>query len=289
VAGEKVRVVMRAGIAAILGLLTAACEDVRFTTDLATDEPADPAITAVRVNLKGLDLRRSDGATRALEFRDGEVVDLLDFVAGDPLRLFTDEELPVGSYTGVRLRFDADEDPNEVAEGTVETPLRLQPGDFATVDFTVEEEGDQREAFTLLLDLRQSLAFVDSDGEYTLTPALRAVRTDDAASIEGDVAQICPVGTLLPQGGALYLFTGRDVEPDDLDGLDAEPVATTRVFATTTIGFRYALRFLAAGDYTLAFTCFGDEDVPGESDDLAFLRVRNVQLDRDQALEIDVL
>jgi hypothetical protein len=280
---------MRAAVSAILGLLLAACEDVRFTADLATDEPADPAITAVRVNLKGLDLRRSDGTTRPLEFRDGEVVDLLDFVAGDPLRLFANEELPVGSYTGVRLRFDADEDPNEVAEGLVETPLRLQPGNFAAVDFTVEEDGDQREAFTLLLDLRQSLAFDDGDAEYTLTPALRAVRTDDAASIEGDVAQICPVGTALQQSAALYLFAGRDVEPDDIDRLDTEPLATTRVFATTTIGLRYALRFLAAGDYTLAFTCFGDEDLPGESDDLAFLRVRNVRIDEGEVLEIDVL
>ena len=35
-----------------------------------------------------------------------QLVDLIDLQDGDPLRLFTDEERPVGRYTGARLLFD---------------------------------------------------------------------------------------------------------------------------------------------------------------------------------------
>lgn len=54
----------------------------------------------------GLDLRRDDGSSATLEFRSGELVDLIDLQDGDPLRLFTDEERPVGRYTGARLLLD---------------------------------------------------------------------------------------------------------------------------------------------------------------------------------------
>ena len=92
---------------AAAALLLAGCDENNFTADLATDPPADPAVTGVSVNLRGLEFRQSDGSTPTLEFRDGEIVNLLDLDEGSPVRLFTDEELPAGSYTGVRLRFDS--------------------------------------------------------------------------------------------------------------------------------------------------------------------------------------
>jgi len=68
------------------------------------------------------------------------------------------------------------------------------------------------------------------------------------------------------------------VQPDDLDGADAEPFATTGVIDSGTAALRYALRFLPAGNYTLAFTCRGDEDVPGSSENLDFRNVENVEV-----------
>jgi hypothetical protein len=265
-------------VVAALGLLLGGC-DTRFTADLGTDPPADAAISGVQVNLLGLDLRKSDGTTATLEFRAGELVDLLDLRDGDPLRLFTDEELPVGTYTGVRLLFDEDEDENAVTTGDGEFPMLLADGAFATVDFTVEDEQRDRETLTLMLDLRQSLSFDEANGEYTLTPRLRAVPTDAAARIEGDVVVACPAGTSLVAGGAIYLFSGTDVQPDDLDGANAEPFATTGVISSGTAGFRYTLRFLPAGDYTLALTCKGNDDVVGVENDLGFRNVSDVQLD----------
>jgi hypothetical protein len=139
-----------------------------------------------------------------------------------------------------------------------------------------------------MLDLRQSLSFDEANDRYTLVPSLRAVRTEDAARIEGSVAVTCPVGTVLSERGAIYLYLGRNAQPDDLDGAEAEPFATTGVTESGTVGFRYALRYLPAGDYTLAFTCQGDEEVPGSDEDLDFLNAENVAIDAGVVLQRDL-
>lgn len=271
-------------VAATLGLLLGGC-NARFTADLSTDAPADTGISGVQVNLLGLDFRKADGTTSTLEFRRGELVDLLDLRDGDPLRLFTDEQLPAGRYAGVRLLFDDDKGDNAVTTVAGKFPLLLADGDFAVVDFLVEDEEASQESLTLVLDLRQSLSFDEANDEYTLKPRLRAVRSGDAAGIEGNVAAACPEGTLLTPGAAIYLFSGTGVAPDDLDGATAEPFATTGVVGSATAGFRYAMRFLPAGDYTLALTCNGNEDVLSVDDDLAFRNVQDVQLDEGDVLQ----
>ena len=257
-------------LGALAGLLLAAC-DGRFSADLATDPPADPVINQLQVSLLGLEFRTSDGSISTLEFRDGELVDLLDLREGNPLRLFTSEELPSGSYTGLRLLFDEGEDASVVNTDGDVFPVLLVDGPYAPVDFSVEDNESSSEQLTLTLDLRQSLSFDDIDDEYTLTPVLRAVRTSQAAQISGNVTASCPAGTSLILGGAVYAYAGVDVTPDDLDGTAPGPFATTGVTLGTDTGqFSYALRFLPAGDYTLALTCRGNEDELLADDDLEF-------------------
>jgi len=266
--------------AAALGLLLGGC-DGTLTADLATDPPADTAIRSVQVNLLGLDLRKSDGTSATLEFNSGELVDLTDLRNGDPLRLFTNEDLPVGSYTGVRLLFDTDERSNIVTNSDGDVPLVLAGGSYAAVDFTVEDGKSSAEKLSLMLDLRQSLSFDEAKDEYTLKPLLRSVPTADAARIEGVVTVLCPSGSLLIPGEAVYLFSGTNVTPDDLDGVGVEPFATTSVersvAATAPL---YSLRFLPDGEYTLALTCNGYEDELGVDDDLRFRNVTNVRINR---------
>lgn len=273
-----------AWLVTVLGLVLGGC-DARFTADFGTDAPANPEIRSVQARLLGLEFRRDDGSDTTLEFRSGELVDLVDLQDGNPMRLFTDEQLPAGRYAGVRLLFDEEVDDNTVTSDDGEFPLLLVDGGFAAVDFLVEDEERSQEKLTLMLDLRQALSFDEAKDEYTLTPRLRAVRTDDAARIEGDVAAACPAGTSLATGGAIYLFAGADVKPDDLDGVGAEPFATTRVIDPVIARPRYSLRFLPAGDFTLALTCRGDEDVLGIDDSLGFLNVTNVQVDADDVLQ----
>jgi hypothetical protein len=275
-------------VVAALALLLSGCDAAWITVDLGTDPPADPEISAVQANLLGLEFRKGDSTTTTLEFRDGEIIDLLDLRDGDPLRLFTNEELPTGSYTGVRLLFDPDQEQSRVTTSAGDTRLRLAAGTFAAVSFTVEDEKESREEFTLMLDLRQSLSFDETNDRYTLTPVLRSVRTEDAARVEGSVAVVCPVGTVLQDEGAIYLYSGRNVQADDLDGAEAEPFATTGVIDSGTAALRYALRFLPAGNYTLAFTCQGDEEVPGSSENLDFRNVENIEIDAGDVLQRNI-
>lgn len=278
-------------LVAVLGLGLTGCEGT-FTGDLATDAPADPDIAEVRVSLLGLEFQKSGGDTTTLEFRAPEPVDLLEFAEGEALRLFTDEPLPDGTYTGVRLIFDDGDD----VDGTVvdvaggEFPLVLDDdGAYDEVGFTVTDDENSSHAVTLTLDLRQSLAFDETDDEYTLTPVARAVKSSKAARIAGLVTFDCADAEALERGGAVYLFAGSDVVPDDLDGAGAEPHATTRVSRDAASGdFSYTLRNLEPGDYTLALTCEGDQDELGQDDGLSFHDVRNVGLQEDEALEIDL-
>jgi hypothetical protein len=266
--------------AAMLGLLLGGC-DGTLTADLATDPPADTAIKSVQVNLRGLEFRKSDDSSTTLEFNSGELVDLVDVQIRDSTRLFTNEGLPAGSYTGVRLLFDEDVSENVVTDRDGDFPLVLAGGAYAAVDFSVEDEQSSNEKLTLMLDLRQSLSYEKAKKRYTLTPALRSVSTDEAARIEGVVTVVCPLDPLPVPGEAVYLFLGTNVTPDDLDGAGVEPFATTSVersAATTTLV--YSLQYLPAGDYTLALTCNGYEDELGVDDDLRFRNVTNVRINR---------
>jgi hypothetical protein len=283
----------RAGIARLgtLGLLAllAGCQG-EVTMDLGTELPADPNITQVVAYVRGLEFTGSGGTT-TLEFSDSEQIDLIDLADDNGvLRLFTSEELSEGSYTGVRLLFDEDRaDDAFVSTGAgTQLPLNLAAGDYASLSFSIDDNEDSSEAFTLLLDLRQSLSFDEDNDEYTLTPAMRAVETSEMSRIDGDVSVTCPAGGSL-DSGAVYLFQGQDVTPDDIDGSGVEPFATAPVFSDTTAGgFFYSLRYLPTGNYTLAVSCNGNDEDPLTDEDLQFRNVVNVELDDGETITRDL-
>jgi hypothetical protein len=279
----------RLGTVALLALL-AGCEgDV--TMDMTTEEPADPNITQVVANVRGLEFTGS-GGTRTLEFTDAQQLDFMDYSSdNDALRMFTSEQLPEGSYTGVRLLFDEDQGDDAfvtVSTSTREFTLNVVEGEYASLDFEFEDNERNNESFTLMLDLRQSLSFNSDNNEYTLTPVLRAVRTEDISRIGGDVTVTCPAGDSLSEG-AVYLFQGQDITPDDLDNAGVEPFATTPVFGTNNnTSFFYSLRVLPEGRYTMAVTCVGNDDDPATDEDLEFRNIVNVELDQNEALDRDL-
>lgn len=280
-------------------LLLAGCEG-RVSVDLASDAPADPGIVQVQVPLLGLEFSKTDGSTETLEFEDTEFVDLMDQLEGDPLRVFTDEELPEGTYDGVRLLFDTDEEGVVTMSDGSEFPIVIVDGEYASVDIAVEDSDSSddsdsslssdssTEEYTLSVDLRQSLRFDDDDDEYTFTANLRSVRSEEAAQLSGNVTVDCPGGSSFEEGGAVYLFEGQDEDVVDRDG-DTGPYATTGLKIDAQSGTAsYVLRFLPAGDYTVAATCNGNEDDPDTDDDIAFESSDNVQLDEEESLEFDI-
>lgn len=272
-----------------MALALAGCEG-KVSVDMVSDAPANKSISQVNASLTGLEFRKDDGSTESLTFNDAESVDLMTYLDGNALRLFTDEELPEGTYTGVRLTFDDDpaDDPVVVDQDGDDFPLTVTQGEYADLDFTVEDDESSDEAFTLTLDLRQSLIFDEDSEEYTLRPQLRSTESDQGGQITGFVDVSCPSGTSLAQGGAVYLFTGQDVEPDDRDGAGVEPFATTDVYSTTDGQQAYALRFLREGDYTLALTCEGDLENPDTDEtEMDFEVTQNVQVEEDETVRAD--
>ena len=274
----------RLGAVALLALL-AGCEG-DITVDMTTERPTDPTITQVVVNVRGLEFTGGTG-TETLEFTNSQQLDLMDYADDtNMLRLFTDEQLSEGRYTGVRLLIDADDNDDALvalSDGST-LPVTVIQGDYAPVDFEFEDNESNSESLTLMLDLRQSLSFDDGDDEYTFTPVLRAVHSEEISRIEGNLAVTCPAGDSLGTG-AVYLFQGRNITPDDLDGQGIEPFATAPVF---TSPFFYSLRVLPEGTYTLAVTCIGNDEDPATDEDLEFRNVVNVELDESEVLDLDL-
>ena len=259
--------------------LLAGCQG-SVTLDLNADAPANPQVSSVPVDIAGVEFQRADGGTEKLEFTSSLQTDLIDVMDDNALRLFTDESLSEGSYTGVRLLVDENEEAEVFRIDGTRFPLLVAEGAYTPVEINVTEDESTRESLALTLDLRRSLSFDPDNNEYTLTPALRAVRADEAGQVGGTIATACPSGTSMQTGGAVYLFEGEDIEADDIGGAGEDPYATTTVFTDFT-QFTYDLRFLPPGDYTLALTCNGNIDEPGSDEDIEFIRTANVSVDAD--------
>jgi hypothetical protein len=281
----------RIGIAAFLsalGTVLSGC-DATFTADLSVGAPADPDIAEVRATLRGLEFETAGDGTKKLDFRDGEPVDLMEFTAGSPLRLFTDEPLPEASYTGVRLLFEPGTDITVVDSAGGQFDGTLEQGAYADVDFQVQEDERSEDSIVLTLDLRRSLSFNDDTDEYRLRPVLVAVDSAKAATVGGIADLACPSGNTALRNGAVYVFSGRNVVPDDVDGAGVEPVASARIATPLgTVTRRYEVRYLPPGDYTLAPTCRADEDEPAASDALEFGTTVNVQLAAGDSEQVDL-
>lgn len=251
--------------------------ELNLSVDLAVEPPADTAIQQVQVMLRGVEFSRG-GDTQRLEFTDAEQVNLLNFV-GAPDRLFTDEELPEGTYTGVRLLLETEEadDSFVIDGGGAQRELVVSVGENAVIDIQVDEDDSLDEDLVLTLDLRQSLRFDDEENRYLLTPVVRAVTQEDAGSIRGAVSECSTTA-------AVYLFQ-NDVEPDDIDGQGVEPYLTTFV---SSLDRTYEFNFLPAGQYTLSAACDPDEEDISTDDDVDFRGTTTVDLDDGEDLQEDL-
>lgn len=280
--------VSRLGVIAAFALV-AGCEG-SVTMDLATEAPANPNINQVTASVRGLQFTTTSG-TKKLEFTASERLDFMTYASeGKELRMFTSERLGEGNYTGVRLLFD-DNDRNDGRvtrrDGT-EYVMKVTDGEYAALQFEVADNDDSSESFTVMFDLRQSLSFDDDKLEYGLKPLLRAVKTRDISRIQGNVTAGCGAGDSLSRA-AVYLFQGKNVTPDDLDGAGVEPFATAPVYTGQNGGsFFYTLRVLPKGDYTLALTCRGNDDELLKNENLDFRNIVNVELEKDQTLTVDL-
>jgi hypothetical protein len=246
------------------------------------DAPVD-GLDSVVVQFNRVTFVTDDDERESITFSPPQRVDLLEFTDGEHFALLADEPLPDGRYRKIEFRLDASADTTDsyVTEAgsdlqlSLDVPDEFEPQLTVSTDFTVDQ--DSSVDVTVDVDLRRSL-FQDDDGTYELRPKLRAVLDDEVGSVGGTVSS-----GLLDNcsGPAVYAFSGSSVTPDDVDQAGVEPVNSAIV---DTADGSYAIGFLEAGSYTLAFTCDADLDEPDASDDdVDFTRELNVTITADRA------
>jgi hypothetical protein len=265
-----------------------------------TDAPVDDAESVV-VEFTGVEVHSAGGETLTFDFDAPRSIDLLDLANGESVVLFEDE-LAAGDYEWIRLKVNAeddevldtfitiDDDGDSTAEDHEMTiPSGSQSGLKLNRPFTVNTDGTV--AFTIDFDLRKSVHKpAAANQDYKLRPTLRIVDSTVVGNITGmvDATLLADAACTDGDGGlpensglAVYAFAGPGVAPDDVDGLEPEPVSTAIVEFSDSNGdsiaeYHYTLAFLEPGTYTVALTCDADLDDPETDDALVFTGTSDV-------------
>lgn len=286
------RGVFRGGVLTAV-LLLAACEG-SVTVDLSV-AGAD-VFDRARLPVDGVEFRFGSGDTKLIRFDDPRDLNLLNLRDGEVAVLLSGEEIPERDYDGVRLLLDTDDVADDAAfersDGT-SAPVTLSGvTSYADIDLEVVEDEDV--TVLLVLELPFSVSRVRAGGDQLLTPVLRAVSVDDAASISGtvDPDAVEAEGCNADDGGrAVYVFRGR---PDTLRDYSTTLASSNRPLAGAKVqrsgdDYRYTVEGLAEGTYTVAFTCDADLDDPLSEDGLLFTRRADIEIDNgeDATLSVD--
>lgn len=265
--------------------------------DAPVDDLVEVNLTVTAVEFGGDDGSTSEDAVDVVELSTPREINLLDWQNGDFYNLLNGEEVKSGDYEWVRLRLDYEDNPPEVlVRGeAIPRPLDIPSGEQTGLKLhgggvlSIDSDGEHH--YAIDLDLHRSLILTGS-GTYKLKPSYRLIDIDNSYSISGQVLGSVPVGC----NGAIYVFRG-DVIPDDIENPDdgetvpgvnsddtVEPEAVVVLDGTISSGASYTVNNLAAGTYTLAFTCDAEDDNLDEDNDdsVDFIGAAIVEdLDRD--------
>lgn len=278
------------------------------TLNLAmTDAPVD-GVDQVVVEFTGVTLKPQGGAAFDVTFDQPVSVDLKTLHSGNTELLLGGEIVPAGRYEWVRLAVNAEFDSvldsyvMEQGGGQVElwVPSGANSGLKLVSGFTVVAGGES--SFVIDWNLREGLVQPPGQPGYKLQPALRITDMQEYGTIEGTVDAVLvsdPTCTSDPntgEGNVVYVFSGSAITPDDIDGVDPEPLTTAEVRLDDMNGaYFYRVPFLAPGDYTLAFTCHAaddrvpDDENPGAdvNDPIVFTSGTDATVVADQTTTVD--
>jgi hypothetical protein len=238
------------------------------------DAPVDN-VTEVHVKIDKIWLKPTGGQAMELTLANGPVtLDLLPLTDQNPALLIDSAEVPPGSYDWLRMdvsaSFDGIYDSYVVTDTGGQEEVRVPSGTVRLVDGF---EIGANQAVKLLFDWDLRKGLVDPPGQpgYLLKPAFRMLNVQELGVLTGTVAADTIMGTGDPNhcladdpdplvGNVVYVFAGN-VTPDDVDGIDPDPVATADVTQNDAGDFVYRT-VIAPGDYTIAFTCQAKNDYP---------------------------
>eukprot|EP00163_Fabomonas_tropica_P011541 TRINITY_DN2226_c0_g7_i1.p2 TRINITY_DN2226_c0_g7~~TRINITY_DN2226_c0_g7_i1.p2 ORF type:complete len:312 (+),score=45.96 TRINITY_DN2226_c0_g7_i1:3083-4018(+) len=245
-----------------------------------TDAPAMEFVD-VTVSFTGIRLKPEGGDWVEFTFDEAKTWNLLDLQGGVSEPLITDEEVPAGQYSELRLMVDTDgsyvvtESEPDVEKSLAvpsgeQSGLKLKGGFIVAADTTTD--------FTIDFDVSKSI--VNPQGQsladYLLKPSLRLVNNLEVGAITGQVDYATINSTRFSDEtladcsegyeGAAYIFAGADVTPTDLNVNNEEnPLLVIPVtYDEETSLYSYTAAFLPEGPYTVAYSCQLDDN---EADD----------------------
>ena len=249
------------------------------------DAPVDD-VTAVNVEITALWLKGPGSEAKQLKLSQTPMkVNLLELNDKNAALLIDGQAIDPGSYEwldmDVSADFDGVLDSFVVTKTGGEEEIRVPSGRVRLVGgFEVAAN----QAVQLLFDwnLRKGLVHPPGQPGYLLKPAFRVIDVQELGKLSGTVALTTlnatgdPNGCLadnanLDVGNAVYVFAG-DTTPDDIDGVDPDPVAVVSVEPDSTGNYVYHT-VIAPGTYTIALTCQAANDNPddGQSEDIKFV------------------
>jgi len=264
-------------------LLTACGGDISGSGILnlnITDAPVDSAAKVV-VSFDSVSIKPANGPAYDIKLVDisgnpvVKSIDLLSQQGANSEPLLVNHVLAAGHYNWMRLNVIASQtsyDSYIELDGGSQYPLYVPSGDETGLKlnqgFNIADGGAT--TFTIDFDLRKSVLSPNKNSQaYKLKPTLRIVSNDNVGHISGIVGPVAlsDASCAGRSDYAVYVFAGDNVIPDDVDGIDAEPVTT----ALLSNSNEYAVGFLNKGVYTLAFTCQASDDNSEEDDPINFI------------------
>jgi hypothetical protein len=264
----------------------AACGRVSLSI---TDAPIDTAEAVVLV-FTGVEIRSVSGDIVKVDFEPHKSIDLMTLTEGISEVLLNEESLQDDKYDQVKLKLDLDASFVTIDGADFPVTIPVDAQDDLQVDKEFEIKTGSDSLFTIDFDLRKSL-FDPEDGtdEYILRPNLRMVDNSLAGTVNGSVdASLLSLNIdCFDNSGAVtavvYVFRGKDISPDDIDGNATEPLSSSRVQADLS----YTAAFLEEGDYTLSLTCEATMDDPATDDSINFTRTNTVTVIKEQTSTLD--
>ena len=266
-----------------LALLLTACDSSSTgngTLNLnITDAPVDSAAKVV-VSFSGVSIKPESGPAYDIDFIDNnnnplvKSIDLLSQQGPNSEPLLVNHSLAAGHYEWMRLNVIASQMTTDTyieLDNGSQHPLYVPSGDQTGLKlnrgFDISDGGAA--TFTIDFDLRKSVLMPNQHSmAYKLKPTLRIVQNDNVGHISGMVGANSLNDTACTDDDyAVYVFTGDNITPDDVDGVDPDPVTT----ALLSNSFQYAVGFLDAGIYTISFTCQANDDGNETNDVINFI------------------
>lgn len=248
-----------------------------------TDAPVDAAEQVV-VRFTGISFKPADDAPVVVTFITPRDIDLLALAGGDAAPLISNLTVPAGAYEWMRLHVDADFDTVydsyiqiDGSQYELRVPSGSESGLKLNGGFVVPQGGVA--SYTLDFDLRKSVVEPIGQPGYFLKPVIRMVNNAQVGLLTGMVdAALLASACTGDATGAVYLYQGADVVPDDVDGVLPDPLASGAVMLQGDGTYRYTIAFLSPGSYMVAWTCDAADDQPESSEDLAFSPAANVSI-----------